>query len=254
MPALDHRPHTDPVLHVLPTALIDALDLSADHLTVIEPGHHPVGGGSALDAVFLIADGWATSKMKIKTGDSQVLEIFGRGSIAGLCRLDDVNLAEYSITTLQQVYAYKMDVGALTSACSTDEDLSRWLSNLLVRQSQRTQRHLTASGQLPARGRLAFVMLRILAVAQQMGQSLNGQAITLPMTQDIIGNMLGLTNVSVSKIMTSFRKEGLIDYSRNRFVIKNVAALSEICGMMPEDIPSLRSTTGFGDSEKIPAE
>lgn len=54
------------------------------------------------------------------------------------------------------------------------------------------------------------------------------------MTQDDIGNMLGLTNVSISKLMSAFRKDGLIDYSRNRIVIKNVEALSEICGMEME--------------------
>jgi CRP-like cAMP-binding protein len=254
MTALDHYRFTDPVLRILPTALIDALDLSADNLTIIEPGHHTVEEGSALDAIFLIADGWATSQMKINTGDSQTLDIMGPGTIAGLCRLDDVSLAAYSITILQKIHAYQLNVDALTTACSQDEELSRWLMSLLVRQTQRTQRHLTALGQLPARGRLAFVMLRILAVAQQMGQPTNGQAIPLPMTQDIIGNMLGLTNVSVSKIMTSFRKEGLIDYSRNRFIIKNVAALSDICGMTPEDIPSQLLPIGDDDPARIPAE
>jgi hypothetical protein len=48
-------------------------------------------------------------------------------------------------------------------------------------------------------------------------------------------------------MMTALRNEGLIDYSRNRFVIKDVAALSDICGMEPEDIPSLRSTSGYGE-------
>ena len=254
MTALDHRPSVDPALRVLPTALIDALDLSADNLTTIEPGRHAVEDGTVLDAIFLIVDGWATSQMTINTGDSQTLDIMGPGTIAGLCRLDDVSLAAYSVTILQKVYAYRMDVGALTTACSQDEALSRWLSTLLVRQSQKTQRHLTALGQLPARGRLAFVMLRILAVAQQMGQPNHGHAIPLPMTQDIIGNMLGLTNVSVSKIMTSFRKDGLIDYSRSRFIIKNVAALSDICGMTPEDIPSHLSPIGFDDAARIPVD
>ena len=247
MTALDHRPYVDPILAVLPGALIDALGLSAEHLTIIEPGQHLIEDGSVLDAVFLFVDGWATSTLEINTGDSQILEIFGPGSIAGLGRLGDIDMANYSITALQKVYAYKMDVDALRLACSQNEELSRWLSNLLARQTQRTHRHLTALGQLPARGRLAFVMLRILAVAQKLGEPNNGQPIPLPMTQDFIGNMLGLTNVSVSKMMTALRNEGLIDYSRNRFVIKDVAALSDICGMEPEDIPSLRSTTGYGE-------
>lgn len=253
MTDLDNRPPVDPVLRRLPAALIDALDLSEKQLTTIEPGHHPIEGGAALDAVFLIADGWATSKMEIKTGDTQILEIFGPGSIAGLSRLDEASLVDYSITALQTIQAYKIDVGALTLVCSKNEDLSRWLATILVRQTQRTHRHLAALGQLSARGRLAFVMLRILSVAKQMGPSVDDQAIPLPMTQDNIGNMLGLTNVSVSKIMTEFRKTGLIDYSRNRIVVKNVAALSDICGMAPEDTPSLSRPVDHAKSATISA-
>lgn len=196
-------------------------------------------GGQPLNAVFLISEGWAVSKMSINTGHSQILDILGPGSFAGISRLDAVNVDDYSAIALQDIRGYKIDMDVLQSVCARNETLSRWLSGLLTRQTQRTQRHLTALGQLPARGRLAFMMLRILDVAQQMGQSEVGQTIRLPMTQEEIGNMLGLTNVSISKMMNAFRKDGLIDYARNRIVIHDVKTLSEICGMEMEDIPEL---------------
>lgn len=239
MTTLDDNAHSDPVLRRLPGALVDVLGLSTADRVTVNQGRSMIPDGQAFNAVFLISEGWAVSKLAINTGDTQILNILGPGSFAGIGRLDDTSLSDYSAVALQDLWAYKIDLYALQSICSKDEVLSRWLSDLLMRRTQRTQRHLTALGQLPARGRLAFMMLRILDVAQQTGHSAIGEAIRLPMTQEEIGNMLGLTNVSISKMMSAFRKDGLIDYRRNRIVIHDVKALSEICGMEMEDIPAI---------------
>lgn len=230
---------SDPTLRRLPAGLVTKLNLSNDSVSTINSGHSMIADGQPFNAVFLISDGWAVSKMSIKTGDTQILDILGPGSFAGISRLEELSSGDYSAIALQDIRVHKIDIEALQSICLKDTSLSRWLSNILVRQTQRTQRHLTALGQLPARGRLAFMMLRILDVAQQTGRPAVGDAIHLPMTQEQIGNMLGLTNVSISKMMSVFRKDGLIDYSRNRIVILDVKAISEICGMEMEDISAL---------------
>lgn len=237
MTALDDYTRCDPVLRRLPALLISELNLSNELVSTIDSGFGMIGDGQSSNQVFLISDGWAVSKMSINTGDTQIMDILGPGSFVGINRLNDTSLDNYSAIALQEMRAYKVDTEVLRSVCSKNETLSRWLSNLMARQTQRAHRHLTALGQLPARGRLAFMMLRVLDVAQQTGHSSAGKAIRLPMTQNEIGNMLGLTNVSISKMMSTLRKDGLIDYGRNRIVVHDVKALSEICGMEMEDIP-----------------
>jgi CRP-like cAMP-binding protein len=236
MTAADQTYHSDPVLDRLPAALVEALQLSRHRRSDISRGRSIIAEGQSVTAVFLISEGWAVSKMSIDTGDTQILDILGPGSFAGLTQLDDASSDDFSAIALQNVKAYRIEIADLQAACSKDETLSRWLAEALSRQALRTQRHLTALGQLPARGRLAFAMLRILDVAQQSGENALNKTIRLPMTQEEIGNMLGLTNVSISKLMSSFRKEGLIDYGRNRIVVQNAEALSEICGMDLEEI------------------
>ncbi|MGB3457142.1 MAG: Crp/Fnr family transcriptional regulator [Litorimonas sp.] len=226
----------DPVLEQLPTALVDALQLSRHRRSDIARGRSIIAEGQSVQAVFLVSEGWAVSKMSIDTGDTQILDILGAGSFAGLSQLDDPGPGDYSAVALQEVKAYRIEVEQLKSICASDQALSLWLAETLARQTQHMQRHLTALGQLPARGRLAFAMLRILEVSQQSGRNMTHKIIRLPMTQEEIGNMLGLTNVSISKMMSAFRREGLIDYGRNRIVVHNVEALSEICGMDPEEI------------------
>ncbi|GLQ20454.1 Crp/Fnr family transcriptional regulator [Algimonas porphyrae] len=222
---------TDPVLSTLPEELVAGLPLSRHRLATIDRGRSIIASGQTLDAVYLIAEGWAVSKLSIETGDTQILDILGPGSIAGITRLTSLNQDDYAAIALQNVRAYRIEIDQLQALCAQDEKLSQWLNRALSHQSQRMQRHITALGQLPARGRLAFAMLRIVEVARQAGVSGVDETIRLPMTQEEIGNMLGLTNVSISKLMSAFRKEGLIDYGRNRIIVRDIDALSEICGM-----------------------
>ncbi len=236
MTPTDQTSASDPVLARLPKTFVEGLRLTKHMRSDIARGRSIIADGQPVTAVFLISEGWAVSKMSIDTGDTQILDILGPGSFAGITRLEEMGSHDYSAIALQNVSAYRIDIDALHDISAKDETVSRWLSDTLSRQSQRTQRHLTALGQLPARGRLAFAMLRILEVAQQTGDSGLHKTIRLPMTQEEIGNMLGLTNVSISKLMSAFRKEGLIDYGRNRIVVQDANALSEICGMDPEEI------------------
>ncbi len=236
-PSAMPAPQTDPVLAGLPRELIASLNLTRENRVTIERGRSIIGARAETTHVFLISEGWAVSKLDIDTGDKQILDILGPGSFAGLSRMDELATDKYSAVALQHVQAHRIAVDDLQRVCATSDELGAWLSERLAHEVQRAQRHIAALGRLPARGRLAFVMLRIIDVAQQTGETAIDKTIRLPMTQEEIGNMLGLTNVSISKLMSAFRKEGLIDYGRNRIVVRNVEALSEICGMSLETMP-----------------
>jgi len=71
--------------------------------------------------------------------------------------------------------------------------------------------------------------------------SANGDFVTLPMLRGDIGNYLGLTNETVSRIFTTFKKRRLIEV-RGRFGIRliNRRALKAIA----ERIPSERKSDG----------
>lgn len=249
MTAQENNLHSDPVLDRLPAALVNGLNLSYSNCSRFDRGRSIVSDSHPITSIFLISEGWAVSKLSIKTGDTQILDILGPGSFVGMSRLSDADFDNHSEITLQSLKAYRIDMSGLKSLCSEDGQLSRWLTDTLARQTQRAQRHITALGQLPARGRLAFVMLRILDIAQQTGESVVGETIKLPLTQEEIGNMLGLTNVSISKMMSAFRNEGLIDYGRNRIVIRDVQGLTNICGMEMEDIRPINPFVDFGGHE-----
>lgn len=225
---------SDPVLGRLPPALVSGLQLASQRRIKIARGDAIVDTGYPRNAIYLISEGWAVSKLSIETGNTQIIDILGPGSIAEMTSLNDQSAEGYSTVALQTVSVYRIEIDTLLRLCAQDETLTAWLFETLAGHTRRAYRHLTTLGQLSARQRLAFAMLKIIDVAQQTDPSSVGKTVHLPMTQEEIGNMLGLTNVSISKLMSAFRREELIDYARNRIIVQDVAALSQICGMRLE--------------------
>ena len=221
----------------LPASLVHGLDLSGRDRQTVPRGRSIIADGASPSSAFLIHEGWAVSKLSIGSGETQIIDLHGPGSLFGLNQFAQTRLSGFSETALEEVSLYALNLKALTELAGRDPDTSRWLIEKLSNQNQHQQIHTAVLGQLPARGRLAFAMLKILDVAQQQGQKMVDKPIRLPMTQEEIGNMLGLTNVSISKLMSAFRRDGLIDYGRNRVVVKDVEALSKICGVNPGALP-----------------
>jgi CRP-like cAMP-binding protein len=215
----------------LPKSLVDHLCLDQTAPLFVGKGQTIIAEHKPVNALFLIVQGWATARLSIGTGNTQILGVLGAGSLAGLPLFGQSSSDNYSVAALQDSYMYKLNADEIKRAASEDEDVWLWLSRSLTREARCLQHQVTALGQHPARGRLAFALLQFLAVAQQQGETAVGQTINLPMTQEDIGNMTGLTNVSISKLMVAFRQEGLIDYGRGRFIIRDVAGLESLCGM-----------------------
>lgn len=155
MLALDNYSQLNPVLRRLPFTLVTALNLQNAPITRIAAGQPVASGQTVSEIAYLISEGWAVSKLSFSTGATQILNILGPGSFVGISRLDDLRMGTYTAVPLEDISAYEIDIYALQSICAKDDELSRWFTALLSRRAQRTERHLMALGQLPARGRLA---------------------------------------------------------------------------------------------------
>ena len=60
----------------------------------------------------------------------------------------------------------------------------------------------------------------------------------LPFNQSELGDLIGLTNVSVSKYMTQLSTEGFIERKGQRIVLRRRAELQRMIGYEPLGFPS----------------
>jgi CRP-like cAMP-binding protein len=67
-----------------------------------------------------------------------------------------------------------------------------------------------------------------------MLEGANGQRFRLPLNQTDIAEACGLTNVHVSRVLSSLRTRGLLDYSEGIADIPDPAALAARAGFSPD--------------------
>ena len=96
--------------------------------------------------------------------------------------------------------------------------------------------HLMAVGRKKALESITFLLLELFhRTRQQIPDSYQAEdnSIDFPLTQQDIGDAVGMTKIHVNRVMKSLTNDGLIYYHKKKLAILNEEKLSEIAGFNP---------------------
>src|SRR6201996_5706764 len=82
-------------------------------------------------------------------------------------------------------------------------------------------------GQRPAPSRLAHVVAELHERLKSIKQ-IDGNTFEMPLTQEQIGEALGITAVHANRVIRQLRQEGILEFSRGRVTILNQQALLDL--------------------------
>ena len=99
---------------------------------------------------------------------------------------------------------------------------------IIGRRLREVQERLRELGSQRAERRIAHVLLRLAEQAAQ-GET-DGPAIAFPLTRKDIANMCGATLHTASRVLTAWGRVGMIESSRERIVVRDLAAIRHIAG------------------------
>lgn len=88
-------------------------------------------------------------------------------------------------------------------------------------------RRTTDIGRRTARGRLTQLILELMSRTSRNNLGTSG-AFPFPLKQEHFADALGLTVVYVNRTLTNLRRDGIIDFDRQRMSILNLAVLQGI--------------------------
>jgi CRP-like cAMP-binding protein len=191
--------------------------------SIIREGERP-------DHVHLIVEGWAARHKLLPDGSRQITAFLIPGDF---CDLHVTILAEmdHSIATLTQAkvaYIPRGRMEALTErptiarafwwATLVDEAVLRsWIVNIGRRDAYHAIGHLMCE---------LYLRLRNVGLA-------DGHAFELPLTQQEIGDALGLTPVHVNRVLQRMRRDKLISFARGLLAIHDYRRLQQASGFNP---------------------
>jgi CRP/FNR family transcriptional regulator, anaerobic regulatory protein len=181
------------------------------------------------DQVPFICRGWAASAVTLLDGSRQILAFLLPGDIVSTSLLfgPSAHCMVEAITEVQVRSFRRDDVRAMLMP---DPDLLEKLARLWMDGKQRTYDLAVDLGRRTADERIARL---ILALRDRLvGRGLaHGETMDFPLRQHHVADATGLTAVHVSKVLSEFRRNGLIEISDRSLTILKPAEFQRIATM-----------------------
>ena len=178
--------------------------------------------GQEIGETLLILNGWAARVRLLEDGRRQIMNFLLPGDLIGFCDHDHA-LASSTVSAVTEV-----DTGVAPSP-----RLSPSLAQVYARSRAREEAYLLAQitrlGRLNAQERIADLLLELLERLELAGLAVHGN-FTMPLTQEVIADALGLTSVHVNRTLQALRREGSVEWRGREVTIPNPAALARSIG------------------------
>jgi len=185
--------------------------------------------GEDLHLVRVICDGWAFRYLQLPDRRRQILSIFIPGDVITPTRLFDAKV-RFSVQALTDVHFWEFDSTMLRARLANDPHMLDAWANLIVAERQRHLGLLIDLGSCTAEERIVHLLLDLSERLERRGIAFEGE-VHLPLSQKIIAAATALTPEYVSKIMTSFRRLGLLDTGNGSVTLLDVPGLQRLAAL-----------------------
>ena len=177
--------------------------------------------GDILTKMFTLYSGWAICFKLLADGRRQILSFLLPGDsilLESLCFPDEP--LPYSVKSLTDISVCAFALNEMIELTSSTEAQNRSVAKAMRKHCAAMNRRLVDIGRRSAIGRVAQLILEIEDRLGERDQVRDG-AFHFPMRQEHMADALGLTTVYVNRTLDRLRKEGVIDFKRDRMKIIN---------------------------------
>lgn len=177
------------------------------------------------DSVYAIRSGAVKAVTISDSGEEQVTGFYLPGEVVGLDGLAD-NRYTNSVIALETASVCEIPFSRLEELSLKIPTLQRHFFQLMSREITQDQQVIALLGKSSAEARIASLLLSI--SARNSRRSLSANEFILPMSRTDIGNYLGLTIETVSRIFTRLQKNGVISVDKKEVIIQDIDSLKQL--------------------------
>jgi CRP-like cAMP-binding protein len=173
----------------------------------IRPRFDFVREGEKTDDLYIVSSGWAYRYKTTREGNRQIVALLLPGDVANIDSFLFDRL-DYGICAIAPLKVLTVSRARLCSLAERHGDLVTALAWLAFVENAAHRQWALCLGRQSAKQRLAHLFCEL---SKRLGSGENGGSFELPLTQEHIGDVLGLTAVHVNRMVQSLRAEGLIE-------------------------------------------
>ncbi|WP_375429393.1 Crp/Fnr family transcriptional regulator [uncultured Sphingomonas sp.] len=183
--------------------------------------------GVRTDHIYFLTQGWACRYKTTRQGARQITGLAVPGDV---CNLDSFMRAEvnFGVRSLTAVTVAKLPRDRVQALAAERPGVARAFTWLSIMENSILSERALSIGRKSARERLAHFLCEL---STRLGSAVGNEAVfLLPITQEQIADVLGLTSVHVNRTMRSLRAEGLIAGAGRQVTVPDMAMLSRVGG------------------------
>jgi CRP-like cAMP-binding protein len=185
-----------------------------------------VSDGERATDCCLIADGFCVRSKTIASGKRQILSIHIPGEIPDLMSLF-LHVMDHDLSTLTPATLGFIRHETLQKLHRRSPSVAEmfWRDTLI--DSAMFREWIVNVGQRPAPARLAHVMIELRERLRIIGR-VDGGNFEMPLTQEQIGEALGITAVHANRVIKQLRQEGIVELNRGRVTVLDERRFQEL--------------------------
>lgn len=216
----------------LPVALntndIVKLDEIVKRGRITQKGEHIYRANDPFHAVFAIRSGYVKTYRVTDDGEEQITGFYFPGEVFGM---DGINKHKYanSAKALESTAICEIPFARFQELTTQLPSLQMHFFQLMSQEITTDQQLITMLSKKTAEQRIATLLLTI--SARNANRNMSATSFRLAMSRTDIGNYLGLTVETVSRTLSRFSKEGLIDLDQKEVRILDVEQLRKIANL-----------------------
>jgi len=196
----------------------------ASGMRAVRRRHDIVTEGKRYRAVFLVTDGIMMRYRILRDGRRQIVNLVIPGDFAGVpgCFFDG---ALYSIKALTDSELAVIPLSRLFALFDSEPRFAAKLLWSFSCEAAIYAEHLIQIGRRTALERVAHFLLELLTRLQAIGQA-DECSYCIPLSQEVIGDALGLSLPYVNRVLRQLADDGLVTVKERKVVIHDIEGLS----------------------------
>ncbi len=182
--------------------------------------------GRPYGGIYLNHDGWLFRYKILHDGSRQIIDFILPGQVFGLqsCLFQR---ALYSVATITDCSLSLIPFAASDELFEREPAFARQLFSAAVWEAAVLAEHLTNAARRSAYQRVSHFLLELFVRLEAAGHA-EGTRFFMPLTQELIGDALGLTTVHVNRTFRALREDKLIAMGEKSITILDFEALARI--------------------------
>jgi CRP-like cAMP-binding protein len=189
--------------------------------------------GAPATAAYTLFSGWLMLYRNHSDGSRQGLRVALPGDFIGYAPLSEAAYSHGALA-ITDVTVCGFRQADLHAMIDHHPDLARQITSIQAHYMQVCETNILGLGRKTAEQRIAYAVVELFHRLERRDQLLgDGNEIPFPMTQEMLGELTGLTPVHTNRVLRKLRSEGVMISERQRIEILDLQKLTEIADYRP---------------------